>query len=326
MVLGAIAPKRTQRIDLAAFWALVRRQHWVIARSQLLELGFTDEAIRHRVKSGRLHPIHRGVYAVGRRRSVGDGRFMAAMLGAAQTPFLSHSSALVHWDIEDGHTGPIHVSRPLPSLPTPRHRRPPTYRASPARHRPPQGDPRNQPRAHPCRPRGTGRPGTARARYQHGRQARPHRSGDPACCRRGHAALARPGTGPSRSRPADLPTDRLRAREAASCQSHAARACRRLSPSNGSTDSGSTSTGRSSVSSLRPMASATTGPLASRHRITCVTRPMPLQASCRFASRTRRFGTSPRPSRRPSGRSPSANGSEGSEGQQIQFVEWSWGL
>src|SRR4051812_13624595 len=43
-------------------WALARRQHWVVTRQQLLRIGYTGRAIDVRVESGRLHPIHAGVY------------------------------------------------------------------------------------------------------------------------------------------------------------------------------------------------------------------------------------------------------------------------
>ena len=42
-------------------WRIARQQHGLITRAQLLELGYTRHAIRHRVSTGRLHPIHRGV-------------------------------------------------------------------------------------------------------------------------------------------------------------------------------------------------------------------------------------------------------------------------
>ena len=41
----------------------------MLTRRQLLELGFGPDAIKHRVASGRLHPISRGVYALGRPQS-----------------------------------------------------------------------------------------------------------------------------------------------------------------------------------------------------------------------------------------------------------------
>jgi Transcriptional regulator, AbiEi antitoxin len=45
---------------------LAKRQHWVISRRQLIELGYTRHAIYHRVADGRLYPVFRGVFAVGR--------------------------------------------------------------------------------------------------------------------------------------------------------------------------------------------------------------------------------------------------------------------
>ena len=46
---------------------LAGRQHGVIAMWQALELGFGRPAIEHRLAVGRLHRVHRGVYAVGHR-------------------------------------------------------------------------------------------------------------------------------------------------------------------------------------------------------------------------------------------------------------------
>lgn len=42
-----------------AAWVLARSQHGLIARSQLLELGFSAKAIKHRIAKGRLHPVYR---------------------------------------------------------------------------------------------------------------------------------------------------------------------------------------------------------------------------------------------------------------------------
>jgi len=61
-------------------WALVDRQHGVIARRQLLELGMSESAIDHRIATARLHRVFRGVYAVGRPQLSQAGRWMAAVL------------------------------------------------------------------------------------------------------------------------------------------------------------------------------------------------------------------------------------------------------
>jgi very-short-patch-repair endonuclease len=92
--------RTTQQPSLAAaIWALVRAQHGVIARAQLLDFGLTAEAIAHRIRTGRLHRIHRGVYAVGRRELTREGYWMAAVLSCGPNAFLSHFSAAALWGI-----------------------------------------------------------------------------------------------------------------------------------------------------------------------------------------------------------------------------------
>jgi very-short-patch-repair endonuclease len=83
----------------ASAWALVRRQHGVLTHAQLLALGFSAKAIKHRLATGRLHPIYRGVYAVGRRELTQKGRWMAAVLACGEGAVLSHGSAAALWDI-----------------------------------------------------------------------------------------------------------------------------------------------------------------------------------------------------------------------------------
>ena len=80
-------------------WALVRAQHGVVSWAQLQTFGFTPAAIRHRVRIGRLHPVHRGVYAVGRPELTQLGRWMAAHLACGPASFLSHFSAAALWGL-----------------------------------------------------------------------------------------------------------------------------------------------------------------------------------------------------------------------------------
>jgi hypothetical protein len=71
----------------------------VVARRQLLALGFTPRAIKHRVSTGRLYPVARGVYAVGRRELSREGWWMAALLACGDDAVLSHGSAAALWEI-----------------------------------------------------------------------------------------------------------------------------------------------------------------------------------------------------------------------------------
>jgi very-short-patch-repair endonuclease len=65
----------------------------VLTRRDLEGLGFSAEGIDHRVESGRLHLILRGVYAVGRPELTPRGRWMAAVLVCGEEAALSHRSA-----------------------------------------------------------------------------------------------------------------------------------------------------------------------------------------------------------------------------------------
>jgi hypothetical protein len=95
-------------------WRHAKAQHDVIGRGQLLDLGFSPKAIKHRVSSVRLHPIHRGVYAVGRPAVTKYGRWMAAVLACGEGAVLSHSSAAALWRIGFEPRSVIELS--LPSL------------------------------------------------------------------------------------------------------------------------------------------------------------------------------------------------------------------
>lgn len=78
-------------------WELAGRQHGIVARRQLLALGFDARAIEHRVARGRLHPAMRGVYAVGWPQLTVKRRWMAAVLACGDGAVLSHRSAAALW-------------------------------------------------------------------------------------------------------------------------------------------------------------------------------------------------------------------------------------
>jgi hypothetical protein len=88
----------------------------VITTGQLGVLGFSRDAIKHRVAVGRLHPVARGVYAVGRRALTREGRWMAAVLACRRDgrpdsdTYLSHGSAAALFGIGVEATDCIEVS------------------------------------------------------------------------------------------------------------------------------------------------------------------------------------------------------------------------
>jgi very-short-patch-repair endonuclease len=95
-------------------WVLAKRQHGIVARRQLLDLGFSRQAIEHRLRSGRLHAVHVGVYAVGRSELSEYGRWMAAVLACGDEAMLSHSSAAALWRIGPEQRNVIELSLPSP--------------------------------------------------------------------------------------------------------------------------------------------------------------------------------------------------------------------
>ena len=91
---------------------LARRQHGVVSRIQLLVLGLGRGAIDRRIKSGQLHAVHRGVYAVGHTRLGSRGRLWAAVLacGGVEAAVLSHRSAAALLDLMPEPSGPVDIT------------------------------------------------------------------------------------------------------------------------------------------------------------------------------------------------------------------------
>jgi very-short-patch-repair endonuclease len=92
------------------------RQHGVVMAAQLHEAGLTKDAIGVRTRAGRLHRLHRGVYAVGYGSRSRETRWMAAVLaccghqGLPGEAFLSHRSAAALWRMLPPVAGPIDVA------------------------------------------------------------------------------------------------------------------------------------------------------------------------------------------------------------------------
>lgn len=89
---------------------LARRQHGVVAVWQLLALGLSRREIERRAESGRLHRVHKGVYAVGHRKLTYRGRWMAGVLACGRDAVLSHRNAAALWNLLPYDGGLVHVT------------------------------------------------------------------------------------------------------------------------------------------------------------------------------------------------------------------------
>jgi very-short-patch-repair endonuclease/predicted transcriptional regulator of viral defense system len=111
-VLPEIDGQRTARHADAEVAAVATRQHGVVARHQLVTLGLSLDAIDHRVESGRLLRLHRGVYAVGHRKLSGLGFWTAAVLAAGPGAVLSHRSAGALWRVREWSSRRVDITVP----------------------------------------------------------------------------------------------------------------------------------------------------------------------------------------------------------------------
>jgi hypothetical protein len=91
-VVGRI--ELAQRAGSGPPWGLVAsvasKQHGVVGRWQLLELGLTPSSIQRGVGRGLLHPVFQGAYAAGFGALNRNARLMAAVLVGGENAMLSH--------------------------------------------------------------------------------------------------------------------------------------------------------------------------------------------------------------------------------------------
>ena len=91
---------------------LAGKQHGVVAYWQLIALAFSAGAIEHRLLTGRLHRMYKGVYAVGHPPTAAEAWEMAAVLRCGRDAVASHWTAASRWQLLRPVRGPIHVSVP----------------------------------------------------------------------------------------------------------------------------------------------------------------------------------------------------------------------
>jgi very-short-patch-repair endonuclease/predicted transcriptional regulator of viral defense system len=91
---------------------LAMGQHGVVAAAQLRHLGLSENAVGKWARKGRLHRVHRGVYAVGHGRVTREGRWMAAVLAYGPKAVLSHRSAGALWGLRSDNRARTDVSVP----------------------------------------------------------------------------------------------------------------------------------------------------------------------------------------------------------------------
>jgi predicted transcriptional regulator of viral defense system len=92
---------------------LATRQHGAVALRQLVSLGFGARAVQRRLRDGRLHQIHRNVYAVGHTRLTHRSYWWAAVLAYGEQSLLSHRSAAALWGLARQRPGAVDVTAPM---------------------------------------------------------------------------------------------------------------------------------------------------------------------------------------------------------------------
>lgn len=111
--IGSDIPTKSSPRSEEAIASLAERQHGVVSRAQLLDLGVGAGAIKHRVRLGRLRPLRRGVYAPGHRALRGEAWWMAGVLACGPDAVLAGRSAAALWRMR-------HSARPLVEVISPR--------------------------------------------------------------------------------------------------------------------------------------------------------------------------------------------------------------
>ena len=84
----------------------------MVTRDQLIASGVGTRGISDWVQRGRLHRLHRGIYAYGHDRLRVEGRWLAAVLACGPAAVLSHGTAARMWEIRQSNSALIDVTVP----------------------------------------------------------------------------------------------------------------------------------------------------------------------------------------------------------------------
>lgn len=91
---------------------LAASQYGVASRSQLRQLGQSDDTIDRALRAGTLHPVFRGVFAIGHPRIGERGRMLAATLACGEGAVVSHRGAAALMGLLDKAPASIDVIAP----------------------------------------------------------------------------------------------------------------------------------------------------------------------------------------------------------------------
>jgi hypothetical protein len=106
---GSELDRSTHAVDLAVS-GLASEQQGLVTLEQAVERGMTSRMVHVRVRSGFLHPIFRGVFAVGHRPTSDEAWWLAAVLACGDGALLSHRSAAALWEIRGSAAASIDVT------------------------------------------------------------------------------------------------------------------------------------------------------------------------------------------------------------------------
>lgn len=87
-------------------------QHNQLTRAQLARAGLSDNGVRHRTRTGRLHRSFRGVYSLGRPHTGTLEHRMAAVLACGEPAALSHAAGAANLGIRESAATLIDVTSP----------------------------------------------------------------------------------------------------------------------------------------------------------------------------------------------------------------------